>query len=193
MLLLVRHGETEPNRLGRFLGRSDPPLTELGRQQARALAEVLPAPTLVISSPLQRARDTASAFGQPVQVDDRWTELDYGELDGHVPSDVPEPVWKRWRSDVHYGPHGAETLAALGVRVRAACDAVAVAARTSTVVVVTHVSPIKAALAWALEVPDTIAWRMYVEDAGVSRIDLDERGPVVRWFNRDPARAREAR
>ena len=190
MLLLVRHGETEPNRQGRFLGRLDPPLTELGRQQARALAEVLPAPTLVISSPLQRARDTASAFGQPVQVDERWTELDYGELDGRAPSDVPEPVWERWRSDVHFGPHGAETLAALGARVRAACDAVAATARTSTVVVVTHVSPIKAALAWALEVPDTIAWRMYVEDAGVSRIDLDERGPVVRWFNRDPARAR---
>ena len=66
----------------------------------------------------------------------------------------------------------------------------AATARTSTVVVVTHVSPIKAALAWALGVPDTIAWRMYVEDAGVSRIDLDERGPVVRWFNRDPAPAR---
>jgi broad specificity phosphatase PhoE len=190
VLLLVRHGETEPNRHGLFLGRLDPPLTDLGHQQARALAEVLPAPTLVISSPLQRARDTASAFGQPVQVDERWTELDYGRLDGHAPSDVPDAVWERWRSDVNFGPHGAETLAALGARVRAACDAVAAAARVSTVVVVTHVSPIKAALAWALQVPDTIAWRMYVEDAAVSRIDLDDGEPVVRWFNRDPAQAR---
>jgi broad specificity phosphatase PhoE len=190
VLLLVRHGETEPNRHGRFLGRLDPPLTDVGRQQARTLAEVLPAPTLVISSPLQRARDTASAFGQPVQVDERWIELDYGRLDGRAPSDVPEPVRERWRSDVDFGPYGAETLAALGARVGAACDAVAAAARASTVIVVTHVSPIKAALAWALEVPDTIAWRMYVEDAGVSRIDFDDGSPVVRWFNRDPARAR---
>src|SRR5829696_1450668 len=189
MLLLVRHGETEPNRHGRFRGRFDAPLTELGRQQARALADVLPAPTLVISSPLQRARDTASAFGQPVQVDERWTELDYGDLDGWAPSDVPEQVWERWRADVHFGPHGAETLAALGARVRAGCEAVAASARSSTVVVVTHVSPIKAALAWALGVPDTVAWRMYVEDAGVSRIDLEDRGPVVRWFNRDSTRA----
>ena len=50
--------------------------------------------------------------------------------------------------------------------------------------VVTHVSPIKAALAWALDVPVEIAWRMYVEDAGVSRIDVGPDGPVVRWFNR---------
>ena len=55
---------------------------------------------------------------------------------------------------------------------------------TVTVVVVTHVSPIKAAVAWALDVPDDIAWRMYVEDASVSRIDIEPEGPVVRWFNR---------
>ena len=57
------------------------------------------------------------------------------------------------------------------------------------VVVVTHVSPIKAAVAWALDVPDTIAWRMYVEDASVSRIDIGPDGPVVRWFNRGSAPA----
>src|SRR3954469_11457084 len=118
MLLLVRHGETEPNRHGRFLGQLDPPLTDVGRRQARALAEVLPAPAVVISSPLQRARDTASAFGLPVHIDERWTELDYGELDGRARSDVPEPVWERWHSDVHFGPQGAETLASLGARVR---------------------------------------------------------------------------
>ena len=54
----------------------------------------------------------------------------------------------------------------------------------ATVVVVTHVSPIKAAVAWALDVPDDVAWRMYVEDASVTRIDIEPRGPVVRWFNR---------
>ena len=57
-------------------------------------------------------------------------------------------------------------------------------AAAAVVVVVTHVSPIKAAMAWALDVPETIAWRMYVEDASVSRIDFEPAGPVVRWFNR---------
>ncbi len=55
---------------------------------------------------------------------------------------------------------------------------------SSTVVVVTHVSPIKAALAWAMDVPIAMSWRMYVEDASVSRIDRVPDGPVVRWFNR---------
>ena len=59
-----------------------------------------------------------------------------------------------------------------------------VRAARATIVVVTHVSPIKAALAWALGAPVEIAWRMYVEDAGVSRIDAGPEGPVVRWFNR---------
>jgi broad specificity phosphatase PhoE len=55
---------------------------------------------------------------------------------------------------------------------------------SEVVVVVTHVSPIKAALAWALDVPVTIAWRTFVEDASVSRIDVGASGPAVRWFNR---------
>ena len=80
---------------------------------------------------------------------------------------------------------GGESLDLLAARVGAACDEVADQAARSTIVVVTHVSPIKAALAWALGVaPVEIAWRMYVEDASVSRIDIGPDGPVVRWFNR---------
>jgi broad specificity phosphatase PhoE len=52
-----------------------------------------------------------------------------------------------------------------------------------TVVVVTHVSPIKAAIAWALGVEDRVAWRLWVEDAGVTRIGVDRHGPVLRSFN----------
>ena len=82
-----------------------------------------------------------------------------------------------------------ESLEALSIRVHAACAALAEAAAVSTVVVVTHVSPIKAAIAWALDVPVEISWQMYVEDASVSRIDIEPQGPVVRWFNRGPVQA----
>ena len=119
-----------------------------------------------------------------MEIDERWSELDYGELDGQVLSDVPEETWARWRGDASFAPPGGESLSALGVRVRAACDELTPAATSGVVVVVTHVSPIKAALAWALDVPDGIAWRMYVEDASVSRIDIGPSGPTVRWFNR---------
>jgi broad specificity phosphatase PhoE len=189
VLLLVRHGETAANVDGLFLGRADPPLTERGREQSRALAAALPAPDRLIASPLRRARDTAAAFGPPVEVDERWIELDYGALDGRAPTTVPADVWERWRSDPTWAPGGGEPLAALGERVRAACAALLPDATDGVVVVVTHVSPIKAAIAWALAVPDEVAWRMYVEDAGVTRIDIEPTGPVLRWFNRLPPAA----
>jgi len=96
-------------------------------------------------------------------------------------------MWAQWRADASFSPPGGESLEALAIRVDAACGALAPVAATSTVVVVTHVSPIKAAIAWALDVPVEISWRMYVEDASVSRIDFEPQGPVVRWFNRSPA------
>ena len=61
--------------------------------------------------------------------------------------------------------------------------------RDEVVVVVTHVSPIKAAIAWGLGVPHDVAWRMWVEDASVCRLDHGPHGPVLRWFNRQLAPA----
>jgi broad specificity phosphatase PhoE len=184
MLLLVRHAETEPNVDGLLLGRADPPLTERGEAQARALAAVLPRPDLVVSSPLRRAVATATELDSPVTVDERWTELDYGELEGLAPGMVPDGVWRRWRGDPAFVPPGGESLEELGRRVRAACVELAPLAAESVVVVVSHVSPIKAAIAWALACGDDVTWRLYVEDASVTRIDLEPSGPVLRWFNR---------
>ncbi len=184
MLLLVRHGETAPNVEGRLLGRMDPPLTARGEEQARVLAAGLPRPDVVVASPLQRARATAESFGVAVRTDERWTELDYGEFDGRQLADVPDATWADWRRDPSFAPAGGESLSALGDRVREACAELAPMAAERVVLVVTHVSPIKAALAWALDVPVDIAWRMYVEDASVSRVDIGPTGPTVRWFNR---------
>ncbi len=188
MLLLVRHGETLPNRQGLLLGRADVALTDRGREHARRVARTLPEPDRVISSPLRRASDTAAAFGSRVEIDERWTELDYGELDQQAPGSVPEELWARWRADDSYAPAGGESLEVLAARVAAACTDLADEASRSTIVVVTHVSPVKAALAWALEVPIGVSWRMYVEDASVSRIDIGPSGPTMRWFNRDISR-----
>lgn len=184
VLLLVRHGETEPNTQGLLLGRADPPLTPRGRSQIAALTSSLPRPDRLISSPLQRAISTADAFGHPFEIDERWIELDYGELDGRPASAVAPDLWTRWRTDPAFAPGGGESLAQLGRRVRSACEELTDAAADGVVIVVTHVSPIKAAVAWALDAPDTIAWRTFVEDASVSRIDVEAAAPVLRWFNR---------
>jgi broad specificity phosphatase PhoE len=182
-LFLVRHGQTAANAAGLFLGRADPPLTELGQRQARAIAAALPAPSLLISSPLRRARDTAAAFGRPVQVDERWIEMDYGDVDGQPVASMTDEVWSRWRADPTFAPGGGELVAAVGERVRSACADVMEAAAQGDVVVVSHVSPIKAAVAWALGVPDTVAWRMFVADAAVARVKTGPPAPLLMSFN----------
>ncbi|HVL05088.1 MAG TPA: histidine phosphatase family protein [Acidimicrobiales bacterium] len=183
MLLIVRHGQTQANADGLILGRADPPLTDLGRRQAAALARALPAPARVVSSPLRRAQETASAFGGPVETDDRWIELDYGQMDGTPAASIGDDLWARWRADPDFAPPGGESLRALGTRVRAGCDELAGEAAERDIVVVSHVSPIKAAVAWVLGVGDEVGWKLFVEDAAVCRIGIGPFGPVLTAFN----------
>jgi broad specificity phosphatase PhoE len=190
VLTIVRHGRTRANADGLLLGRADPVLDELGATQARALAGALgptgdgPAPRIV-SSPLQRARQTAAAiadrYGVEVEIDDRWIELDYGELDGRPLAEVPADLWDRWREDAGYVPAGGESLRALRRRVEEATEEWLAGGEPT--IVVTHVSPIKAALGWALAAGDQVNWRAFVQPASISRIDRGLAGPVLRSFN----------
>jgi broad specificity phosphatase PhoE len=191
VIVLVRHGRTDANARGLLLGRADPALDDEGRRQAARLAAAL-GPldgARVVTSPLARCRQTAEAIvaanapGVAVEVDERWIELDYGAFDGLGAGDVPAATWAAWRADVAWTPEGGESLAALGVRVRAACEALAGEARDRDVVVVTHVSPLKAAVAWALGVGDEVAWRMWVGPASISRIGFTGSSPSLRSFN----------
>jgi broad specificity phosphatase PhoE len=184
VLLLARHGQTSLNAEGRLAGRLDVGLTELGGAQAVSMAEAVlarGAPTRVISSPLLRARQTAAALGLAVEIDDRWTELDYGVHDGQRIEEVPAAMWEAWRADPTYEPGGGESLVALGRRVRQACEELA--ADEGVTVVVSHVSPIKAAVAWALGVGDAVSWRMFVAPASLTGIAVGGRGPVLHFFN----------
>ena len=183
MLVVVRHGRTEANATGLLLGRHDPPLDDTGRAQAVALAAAVGEPDRVVASPLLRARETAAAFGRDVEVDERWIELDYGAWDGRPISGVGTEEWARWRSDVHFRPPGGETLAELGARVREACDDLVADARSRTVVVVSHVSPIKAAVTWALGVGDEAVWHLYVAPASITRIEVRDGRPVLISFD----------
>ena len=181
MLILARHGQTAVNAGGRLQGRADAPLTDHGHRQAAAAAAAINPPALVVCSPLQRAQQTASYFGAPV-VDDRWTELDYGDLDGLPIRDVPASLWDEWRGDESFAPPGGESLLTLGRRVREACEELAPRAASEDIVVVSHVSPIKAAVAWALDVGDRISWRMFLDVAALVQIGVTARGPtLLRW------------
>jgi broad specificity phosphatase PhoE len=197
VLVLVRHGESEGNAAGKLLGRGESPLTARGRADAAALAAVLGPVSRLVTSPLGRARDTAEALGLdvPAEVDPRWIEVDYGELEGQALGAVPAQVWVRWRADPAFRPPGGESLAEVGVRVREACDDLfaraGVGARgDADVVVVSHVSPIKAAVAWALGAGDQVAWRLYLATASVTRIGWRDDGPVLHRYNETVSSAR---
>lgn len=83
ILVLVRHGRTDWNATGRFVGRTDVPLDTIGHRQARLLAERLPGPfTAAYASPLRRARDTARPVHDPADVVEALAELDQGALEG---------------------------------------------------------------------------------------------------------------
>lgn len=183
MLILVRHGRTEANRAGLLLGRLDVHLDAIGRAQAAATAAAVGAVDRVISSPLSRTRQTAEAFGLPVEVDERWVELDYGELDGTPLRDVPVEQWAAWRGDLEWAPPGGESLRQLGKRVRHACEDLVDEARERTVVVVSHVSPIKAAAAWAMGVGDEVSWRLFLSPGSITRVGVGAQGPSLHGFN----------
>lgn len=184
MLILVRHGRTAANAAGLLQGRKDNPLDELGVRQADAAAAAIGRVDAVLSSPLLRARATAAAFGRAVEVDERFTELDYGEWEARPVADVPLETWGAWRSDPDFRPPGGETLRELGARVRSGLEDLISEASDRRIVVVCHVSPIKAAIAWALGVGDDATWRMWVGPASISKIGVRAGDPSLRLFNR---------
>jgi broad specificity phosphatase PhoE len=134
-------------------------------------------------------------MGPPVTVDERWTEIDYGVYDGREVDAAPE-LWREWSRNPGFTPDGGESLATLGMRVRQACEELWPEAVARDVVVVTHVSPIKAAVAWALGVGDETSWRMFVDLAsltrlGVGRTQSGRTDPSLRTFNETQHRPSE--
>ena len=186
MLILVRHGRTPANAAGLLQGRLNQDLDELGERQAQAVARMVES-TLpvdaVIASPLKRAQQTAAAFGPPVETDDRWLEVSYGKYEGTSLGDISSEVWRRWIEDFDFVPEGGESLTALDERVRGACDDLVERAVEQNVVVVSHVSPMKSAVAWALGVDIGISWNCHLDHASVCRIRFRGTRPVLQTFN----------
>jgi broad specificity phosphatase PhoE len=124
-LILVRHGESVWNAEERLQGQLDPPLSERGREQARALAPVLEAvpPDRVLSSDLSRATATAELLGLRPRLDPRWREIDVGEWAGRPAAeiDAQDPGLTNWRGGERTAP-GGETWAAFSARVTGALD-----------------------------------------------------------------------
>ena len=124
-LVMLRHGQTNYNAGSRMQGQLDTELTDLGRDQAAAAAEVLAKrqPLVIVSSDLRRALDTAVALGersgQPVLVDTRLRETHLGDWQGmtHLEVDAAAPGARlAWRDDARWAPHGGESRVDVAAR-----------------------------------------------------------------------------
>ena len=190
-IIIVRHGRTEFNATGSLQGRTDNPLDEVGLAQAEAVAaylqpELMP-DTLFVCSPLLRARQTATAIvdrvGSSFDIDDRWIELDYGSYEGLRQAEVPANVWREWRADSDFATPQGESLNQVQERVAQACDDLAQRLDGRTAVVVSHVSPIKSAVAWALGVDVSVGWKTQLVTASITRISVSANGAALTSFN----------
>ena len=162
------------------------PLDAEGERQAQRCGEFLRASfpdALVISSPLTRAHQTAEAVSKDVVIDDRFIELDYGQWDGLPLTAVDAELWATWRADPSFRPPDGETLVELDERVRPALDELSERAQHGHVIVVSHVSPIKSGVTWALGVGPEVSWRCQLDRASICRIAISARGPSLVALN----------
>ncbi|HEX4881389.1 MAG TPA: histidine phosphatase family protein [Porticoccaceae bacterium] len=198
-LHLIRHGETGWNAEGRVQGHADNPLNEVGREQARALAERLAhlRPARIYSSTSRRARETAElAFGHlglEERVSDRLREIGLGDWEGLLYRDLeqshPEEV-RHFREEPHrFRYPGAETFAELQARGLAAlADIVAAETLGSDIVVVSHGAMIRTLLSHYLERPLSRLWeppRMHNCAHSIIEFPRHGRPRVLRYADRD--------
>jgi probable phosphoglycerate mutase len=187
--LLLRHGETPLSAERRFAGRGDIPLTETGRRQAAAAAARLAARggiDVIVSSPLRRTRRTAEAVaeatGAPLVVDDDLVETDFGKWEGlsFAEAGARDPDGMRaWMGDPDAAPPGGESFATAGRRVLGALDRLLDAYPERTVLVVSHVTPIKTLLCRALLAPPAALFRIHLDVASLCEVDWFADGPAV--------------
>jgi broad specificity phosphatase PhoE len=116
----------------------------------------------------------------PVTVDQRLIEIDWGAWEGRSTGTLAQEEVDRWKADEGTAPEG-ESLDALSRRVEAFC--VEQLEHDGVVVAVSHVSPIKAAAAWAMGVDGQVAWRMFLGLASITRVGRGKTNPVLLSFN----------
>jgi broad specificity phosphatase PhoE len=182
-LWVVRHGETEWARLGRHTGRTDVPLTQLGREQASAVAAKLVGHRfgLVLSSPLSRALDTArlAGFASRVETTDDLLEWDYGADEGRTTAEirVDRPGWSIWDQ----GPAEGETIDEVAARVDRVIARVRMETRDVLAFAHAHVLRILAAR-WIAASPH-LGQSLALSTATVSVLGWEREHPVVERWN----------
>jgi probable phosphoglycerate mutase len=191
--LLLRHGQTPMSVQKRYAGRSDVPLTETGVLQAAAAAKRLASAGIgvIVTSPLLRAtrtaQEVAEVTGAPVVTDEGFRETDFGAWEGLTFVEVRQrwpAEMTAWLADPAVAPPGGESLAEVSARVTEALHRVLAGRERQTILIVSHVTPIKTLVAAALLAPPAALYRMHLDVAALCEIDWYADGPaVLRSFN----------
>jgi probable phosphoglycerate mutase len=180
-VVLVRHGETEWTRSGQHTGRTDIPLTDEGRRQARLVGDSLRGRefALILTSPLQRAAETARLTGVDAAVREELREWDYGAYEGRTTIDIRKerPEWTLWRDGV---PEG-ETADEVGLRVDRVIDEARGVDGDVAIFAHGHVLRVLAAR-WLGLAPEE--GRLFALDpATISILGYERETPVIRLWN----------
>jgi ribonuclease H / adenosylcobalamin/alpha-ribazole phosphatase len=192
--VLLRHGQTALSAAKRFSGRGDAALSDVGVAQAEAAAQRLARRGgigFVVASPLERARRTAEAVAGALELDvvtdDDFAETDFGDWEGLTFAEVRErwpDEMAAWLADPAIAPPGGESFVATTKRALRGRDRVVGAHPGETVLIVSHVTPIKILTQAALEAPSSALYRLHLDLASVSELDWYADGPaVLRLFN----------
>lgn len=194
-LILVRHGETAANRELRYIGSRDDALTERGQQQAQLLAGALAALPIsaIYASPRQRAADTAApiaaALSLPVITSDELRENGFGAWEGMSRAEVlgqsaeAAALLQRWEADATLAPPGGESIATMTERVATFVAGLCAVHPDQTLLLVSHVGPIKALLSVTLGVAPGVGQRTFLDPATISVVDWAGQQRVLRLFN----------
>ena len=178
--VLLRHGDTRLSPEHRLSGQGDVPLSADGTRQAKAAACRLAncaGIDAIVTSPLRRAATTAaiaaSELGLTAATDDDLRETDFGEWEGFTLAEIQQrwpAAVAAWQHNPEQAPPGGESFADTARRVQQACDRLLRDHRGQTVLVVSHITPIKILLCRALDVPLTTLYRMYLGSACINEI-----------------------
>lgn len=183
MIHLVRHGQTEWSQARRHTGRTDLPLTEEGRSTARSLGPALAVldPTLVLTSPLSRARDTCAlaGFGDIAHVDDRLREWDYGEAEGRTTAEIQGdiPGWTVWTHPIS----GGETLGQVAARADSLIGDLS--RRNGVVLVFGHAHLLRILAARWCQMPAVAAQHLVLDPASLSTLGFEREVPAITGWN----------
>jgi len=193
-LHMLRHGQCRANVKGEFVGRRDLPLTERGWEQARALSRLLEqkisSPPFIVSSPLQRAFDTArtvaAVWDADVSIEDRFIELDYGDLEGTSFASLVSSWPPDWVADPKLSPPNGESNHALTERVLTSLTdhlLCAAAVSVTDLVIVSHLGPVKAVAQTVLQLSSREMGRFFLGEATESMFLVAEGRAVLNSWN----------